>query len=117
MPLILSLSTRARARASGLTANCPPIFNIWFENCHDQAVRAGEYCCSLNLSPLALASGPCQAVGMAKKRTKADRLRRQTEQLEKRVDRRPDKIEKKGTSREGVNQAAAQTVREVTEGR
>jgi Protein of unknown function (DUF2934) len=40
-------------------------------------------------------SGLCQAVGMAKKRTKADRLQRQTEQLEKRVDRHPDEIEKK----------------------
>jgi hypothetical protein len=43
---------------------------------------------------LALASGLCQAVGMAKKRTKADRSQRQTEQLEKRIDRRPDEIEK-----------------------
>ena len=32
---------------------------------------------------------------MAEKRTKADRLQRQTEQQEKRVDRRPDEIEKK----------------------
>jgi hypothetical protein len=32
---------------------------------------------------------------MAEKRIKADRLERQTEQLEKRVDRRPDEIEKK----------------------
>ena len=32
---------------------------------------------------------------MAKKLTKADRLQRQTEQQEKRVDRRPDEIEKK----------------------
>ena len=32
---------------------------------------------------------------MAKKRTKADRLQRQTEQLDKKVDRRPDEIEKK----------------------
>ena len=32
---------------------------------------------------------------MAKKRTKADRLDRQTEQQEKRVDRHPDEIEKK----------------------
>jgi hypothetical protein len=32
---------------------------------------------------------------MAKKRTKADRLERQTEQLGKRVDRHPDEIEKK----------------------
>jgi hypothetical protein len=31
---------------------------------------------------------------MAEKRTKADRLERQTEQLEKREDRRPDEIEK-----------------------
>lgn len=32
---------------------------------------------------------------MAEKRTKADRLQRQTEQLGKRVDRYPDEIEKK----------------------
>jgi hypothetical protein len=32
---------------------------------------------------------------MAKKRTKTDRLQRQTEQLEKSIDRRPDEIEKK----------------------
>jgi hypothetical protein len=32
---------------------------------------------------------------MAEKRTKADRQERQTEQLEKRVDRHPDEIEKK----------------------
>jgi hypothetical protein len=37
----------------------------------------------------------CQAVGMAKKRTKADRLQRQTEQQEKRIDRRPEEIEEK----------------------
>jgi len=46
---------------------------------------------------------------MATKRTKADRSERQTEQLEKRVDRHPDEIEKKKTTREDVNQAAAQT--------
>ena len=46
---------------------------------------------------------------MAKKRTKTDRLERQTEQLGKRVDRHPDEIEKKKTTREDVNQAAAQT--------
>jgi hypothetical protein len=34
-------------------------------------------------------------VGMAKKRTKADRLQRQTEQQEKKADRRPEEIEKK----------------------
>jgi hypothetical protein len=32
---------------------------------------------------------------MAKKRTKADRLQRQTEQQEKGIDRRPEEIEKK----------------------
>ena len=33
------------------------------------------------------------------------------------LDRRPDEIEKKKTTREDANQAAAETVREVTEGR
>jgi hypothetical protein len=47
---------------------------------------------------LALASGLCQAMGMAKKRTKADRLERQTEQVQKKADRRPDKIEKRKTT-------------------
>ena len=42
-----------------------------------------------------MASGLCQAVSMATKRTKADRLQRQTEQLEQRADRHPDEIEKK----------------------
>ena len=51
---------------------------------------------------LALASGLCQTSRMAKKRTKADRLERQTEQLGKRVDRHPDQIEKKKTTREEV---------------
>jgi len=44
---------------------------------------------------------------MAKKRTKADRSQRQTEQLQKRTDRRPDQIEKKKATREDANQAAA----------
>jgi hypothetical protein len=34
---------------------------------------------------------------MAEKRTKADILERQTEQLRKKVDRRPDEIEEKAT--------------------
>ena len=46
---------------------------------------------------------------MSEKRTKADRLERQTEQLEKRVDRHPDEIEKKKTTREDVNRVRAQT--------
>jgi len=62
-----------------------------------------------SLLNFALASGLCQAIGMARKRTKADRLERQTEQLEKGVDRHPDEIEKKKTTREDVSQAAAQT--------
>jgi hypothetical protein len=44
---------------------------------------------------LALASALCQAVSMAEKRTKADKLERRTEQLGKKVDRHPDEIEKK----------------------
>jgi hypothetical protein len=39
---ISSLSIPARGRTSRLTANCLPIFSIWFENCRAQAVRAGE---------------------------------------------------------------------------
>jgi hypothetical protein len=37
---------------------------------------------------------------MATKRTKADRSQRQTEQLQKRVDRHPDEIEKKSSTLE-----------------
>jgi hypothetical protein len=39
---ISSLSIPARGRTSRLTANCLPIFSIWFENCRAQAVPAGE---------------------------------------------------------------------------
>ena len=42
MPRIFSLSIRTRGRVSRLTANCPPISSIWFENCREQAVRDGE---------------------------------------------------------------------------
>jgi Protein of unknown function (DUF2934) len=42
-----------------------------------------------------LASGLCQAECMATKRSKADKQERQTEQLEKKVERHPDEIEKK----------------------
>ena len=47
---------------------------------------------------------------MAKKRTKADKLERQTEQLDKRVDRRPDEIEKRKTVRDDVNRAPQTTL-------
>ena len=50
---------------------------------------------------------------MAKKRTKADKLQRSTDRAEKRDDTLPEESENKGT-REGVNQAAARTVREAT---
>src|ERR1700730_5747013 len=39
---ISSLSIPARGRTSRLTANCLPIFSIWFENCRAQAARAAE---------------------------------------------------------------------------
>jgi hypothetical protein len=42
MPRIFSLSIRTRERVSRLTANCLPISSIWFENCREQAVPAGE---------------------------------------------------------------------------
>jgi len=54
-----------------------------------------------------MASDLCQADGMAEKRTKTDKLERQTEQLEKRLDRHPDEIEK--TTREDINPAPPQT--------
>ncbi|MBZ5647566.1 MAG: hypothetical protein LAN37_10115 [Acidobacteriia bacterium] len=50
---------------------------------------------------------------MAKKRTKADKLQRSTERVEKRDDALPEESETKGT-REDVNQAAARTVRAAT---
>src|ERR1039458_2115609 len=42
MPRIFSLSIRTRERASRLTASGAAPFSIWFGNCRDQAVRAGE---------------------------------------------------------------------------
>lgn len=39
---VSSVYPSARKRASRLTANCPPIFSIWFENCRHQAGPAGE---------------------------------------------------------------------------
>ena len=48
-------------------------------------------------------------MGTAKKRTKADKLQRQTEQLGKDVDRRPDEMEDKKTASEAGNEAVTQT--------
>ena len=42
MPRIFSLSIRTRERVSRFTANFLPISSIWFENCREQAGRAGE---------------------------------------------------------------------------
>src|ERR1700674_3336373 len=53
MPRIFSLPIRARDRASQLTANCHPIFSIWFGNCRIQAVSAGEYVNSVLPAPTA----------------------------------------------------------------
>ena len=43
---------------------------------------------------------------MAEKRTKADKQERQTEQLGKKVDRRPDQIEKKPSIEQQIQQRA-----------
>ena len=48
---------------------------------------------------------------MAEKRTKGDRLERQTEQLEKRVESHPDEIENERATRDDVNRAPAQITR------
>ena len=47
---------------------------------------------------------------MAEKRTKGDRLERQTEQLE-RTDRHPDEIENERATRDDLNRAPAQITR------
>ena len=65
---------------------------------------------------LALAAfGPLwQAVGMAKKRTKADKAQRQANQLETRADIRPEQTPKKRKPSEDFSQAAGRIVREAT---
>jgi hypothetical protein len=52
---------------------------------------------------------------MAKKRTKADRAQRKSDQLDKKLDRRPAQARKKRPTGVDVNQAAAQIAREATE--
>jgi len=61
----------------------------------------------LKSTGLAIGSGLWETVGMAKKRTKADKALRQANQVEKRTDARPEQTPKKKTAREDVNQAAA----------
>jgi hypothetical protein len=50
---------------------------------------------------------------MAKKRTKADRLQKQIERLERVADHGPEEIEKKEAAPEDVNEAAIQTLRKA----
>jgi hypothetical protein len=56
-----------------------------------------------------------ETVGMAKKRTKADRAQRQADQLEKSTDTRPEQTPTKPKTRGDFSQAAARIVREATE--
>jgi len=55
-----------------------------------------------------------KTVGMAKKRSKLDRLQRQSDQLEKRADTRPEQTPKKRKPHEEFRQAAVRIVREET---
>jgi hypothetical protein len=48
---------------------------------------------------------------MAKKRTKADKAERQSNQLEKRADTRPEQTPKKPQAREDFSQVAARIVK------
>ena len=54
---------------------------------------------------------------MSEKRTKSDKAQRQADQLEKKASRRPAQNQKKKTTREDVNQAAARVVRQATDGK
>jgi hypothetical protein len=47
-----------------------------------------------------------ETVGMAEKRTKADKEQRQADQLDKKSARRPEQIVGKGKARKDVSQAA-----------
>jgi hypothetical protein len=53
-------------------------------------------------------------VGMAKKRTKADRAQRQADQLEKKASRRPPQNQKEEAPRENFNEVTARIVTEAT---
>jgi hypothetical protein len=65
---------------------------------------------------LARLLGLWETVGMATKRTKADKAQRQANQLEKRADARPEQTPKKRRlPREDFSPAAARIVREATE--
>jgi hypothetical protein len=59
--------------------------------------------------------GLWETIGMATKRTKADKAERQANQLEKRADARPEQTPKKRRpAREDFSQAAGRIVREAT---
>lgn len=60
--------------------------------------------------------GLWETVGMATKRTKADKAQRQANQLEKRADARPEQtLKKRSPPPEDFSQSAARIVREATE--
>jgi hypothetical protein len=69
--------------------------------------------CSLESTGVAKGSGLWETVGMATKRTKADKAQRQADQLEKKA-RHPASKRKK-RPREDFSQAAARIVRKATE--
>jgi hypothetical protein len=48
----------------------------------------------------------CDTLVMANKCTKADKAQRQADQLEKKLDRRPEQVVGKGKARKDVSQAA-----------
>jgi hypothetical protein len=58
-----------------------------------------------------------EAVGMATKRTKADKAQRQADELESKSERRPAQVPKKTATPEDFSQASARTVREATKKR
>jgi len=68
----------------------------------------------LKSTGLARISGLWETVGMAKKRTKSDNAQRQADELEQKLDRRPEQVQRKRTGRENSSQAAVRVVREAT---
>ena len=55
-----------------------------------------------------------EAVGMAMKRTKADKAQRQADELESKSERRPAQVPKKTVTRENSATVAARSIREAT---
>ena len=68
---------------------------------------------SLKATGVAPEFGLWDTVGMAKKRTQADKAQRQADELESKLERRPAQVPKKKATREDFGQAAARIVREA----